>query len=80
MIVEASDGSNIHKVSTFVKKKCISNMLENGAIDNLVLVSAFEFVKKINKVEQYHLILCIFIIFFAWKQLFVIYGILMYFI
>ena len=41
VVVETSDGSTIHKVSTFVKNESISNMLENGAIDNPVLMSAF---------------------------------------
>ena len=51
MVVEASDGSNIHKVSTFIKNEFISNMLENGAIDNLVLMFAFEFVKNVNELK-----------------------------
>ena len=42
MVVEASDGSNVHKVSTFVKNKFISNILETSATDNLVLMYAFE--------------------------------------
>ena len=63
MIVEASGGSNIHKVSTFMKNESISNILENGAINNLVLISAFEFVKNVSELKQYYLILYIFIIF-----------------
>ena len=41
----------IHKVSIFVKNVSISNMLENGAINNPVLISAFEFVKNVSKLE-----------------------------
>ena len=63
MVVAASDGSNVHKVSTFVKNESISNMLENGAIDNPMLMSAFEFVKKVSKLEQYYLISYVFAIF-----------------
>ena len=63
VVVEASDGSNIHKVSTFVKNESISNMLENGAIDNPMLMSAFEFVKNVSKLEQYYLISYVFTIF-----------------
>ena len=63
MVVEASNGSNIHKLPTFVEKESISNMLENGAIDNPMLISAFEFVKNISKFEQHYLILYVFIIF-----------------
>ena len=47
MVVKAFDGSNIHRVSTFVKNKSISNMLENGAIDNPILISTFEFGKML---------------------------------
>ena len=47
-VVEVSDGSNIHKVSIFVKNESNSNMLENDAIDNQVLMSAFEFVKNVS--------------------------------
>ena len=36
---------------TFVKSKSISNMLEDGAMDNLMLISAFEFVKKVSEVK-----------------------------
>ena len=63
VIVEASDGSTIHKVSTFVKNESISNMLENGAIDNPMLMSAFEFVKKVSKLKQHYLISYVFVIF-----------------
>ena len=63
VVVEASDGSTIHKVSTFVKNESISNMLENGAIDNPMLMSAFEFVKKVSKFEQHYLISYVFAIF-----------------
>ena len=59
VVVEASDGSNIHKVSTFVKNESISNMLENGAIDNPVLKAAFEFVKKVSELELHLNFLCL---------------------
>ena len=55
----ASDGSNIHKVSTFMKNESISNMLENGAIDNPVLKAAFEFVKKVSELELHLNFLCL---------------------
>ena len=51
MIIEIFYGSNIHKVSTFMKNDSISNMLENGAIDNPMLMSIFEFIKKVNELE-----------------------------
>ena len=60
MVVEASDGSNIDKVSTFVKNKSIFNMLDNGIIDNPVLMFAFELVKNISEFEQRYLISYIF--------------------
>ena len=60
--VETRDESNVHKVLTFLKNESISNMLENGAIENPVLMSAFEFVKKVSKLQQYSLILYIFAI------------------
>ena len=63
VVVEASNGSNIHKVSTFVKNESISNILENGAIDNPMLMSAFEFVKNVSKLEQHYLISYVFAIF-----------------
>ena len=53
VVVEASDGSNIYKVSTFVMNESITNMLENAAIGNLVLMFAFEFVKNVSKLELY---------------------------
>ena len=65
VVVEASNGSNIHKVSTFVKNEFISNMLENGAIDNPMLIFAFEFVKNVSELEQYNLNLYVFLIFYA---------------
>ena len=79
MVVEASDGSNIHKIFMFVKNESISNMLEIGAIDNLVLMSVFEFVKNVGEFEQHYLILYVLTI-LCLKKLFVAYGILMYFI
>ena len=45
-------------------------MLKNDAIDNPMLMSAFEFVKNVSKLEKYYLILYVF----------VVYEILMYFI
>ena len=65
VVVKAFDESNIHKVSMFVKNESISNLLENSAIDNPVLMSTFEFVKNISKFEQYYLIYYVFTIFSA---------------
>ena len=80
MVVEASNRSNIHKVYIFLKNESISNMLENGAIDNPMLISVFDFVKNDSELEQHNLILYVFVIFYAWKQFFVVYESLMYFI
>ena len=63
VVVESPRGSNIHKVSMFVKNESISYMLENGAIDNPVLMSAFDFVKNVSEFEQQNFILYIFAIF-----------------
>ena len=65
VIDEVSNGSNIHNIFMFVKNKSISNMLENGAIDNPMLMFVFEFVKKINKLERHYFISYIFIIFYT---------------
>ena len=65
VVVEASNGSNIHKVSTFVKNESISNMLENGAIDNPVLMFAFEFVKNVRKLKRYYLVSYVFTVFYT---------------
>jgi hypothetical protein len=62
MVVESPHASNIHKVSMFVKNESISNMLENGAIDNPMLMSAFDFVKKVSEFEQHYLSLYVFAI------------------
>ena len=59
MDVEAADGSHIHKVSMFMKNESISNMLENGAIDNPVLKAAFEFVKNVSELELHLSFLCL---------------------
>ena len=77
VVVEASNGSDIHKVFTFVKNEFISNMLENGVINNLVLMSAFELVKNVSKFERHYLVSYIFAISYAQKQLFLVYEILM---
>ena len=61
----------------FVKNVFISNMLENGAINNPVLISAFEFVKNVSKLERRYLDFYVFTNFYAWKQLFIVYKILM---
>ena len=79
VVVEVFDGSNVHRVSTFMNES-ISSRLDNSAIDNLVLVSAFEFVKNVSELEEHYLILYVFAIFCAGNQLFVVYEILMYFI
>ena len=55
-------------------------MLKNGTNDNPWLKSEFEFVKNISGHEQHYLNLYFFVIFYAWKQLVVVYKILMYFI
>ena len=52
VLVEASDGSNINKVFIFVENESISNMLENGTIDNPMLMFAFEFVKNVSELEH----------------------------
>ena len=65
MVVGSPHGSNIHKNSMFVKNKSISNMLENGAIDNPVLMPAFDFVKNDSEFEQYYLILYVFAYFYT---------------
>jgi hypothetical protein len=62
VVVESPHGSNIHKVSIFVKNESISNMLENGAIDNPVLMSAFDFVKNVSEFKQHFFILYVFAI------------------
>ena len=51
VVVEASNESNIYKISMFVKNESISNMLENGTIVNPVFMSAFEFVENVYKLE-----------------------------
>ena len=56
MVVEASNKSNVHKVFIFVKNESISSMLDNDTINNPVLMSAFEFVKKISMLERHYLI------------------------
>ena len=70
MVVEASDGYNIHKLSTFVKNESISNMLDNGAIDNPVLMCAFEFIKNVSNLEQHYLILYVFTN-FLWLKIYI---------
>ena len=65
VVVEASNGSIIHKVSTFVKNESIFNKLENGTIDNPMLIFAFEFVKNVRELEQHNLILYVFVIFYV---------------
>ena len=57
VVVESSNGSNLYKVYTFVKNDFISNLLENGPINNPMLIYAFEFVKNISELGQYYLIL-----------------------
>ena len=52
-------------------------MLENGVINNLVLMSAFELVKNVSKFERHYLVSYIFVISYAQKQLFLVYEILM---
>lgn len=47
MPLKVLDGSNILKVSLYVKNASISMLLENGAAENPMLVSAIEFVKKV---------------------------------
>ena len=63
VVVEFPRGSNIHKISMFVKNESISNILENGAINNPMLMSAFDFVNKVSKFEQHYLILYVLQIF-----------------
>ena len=65
VVVEFPRGSNIHKISMFVKNESISNIFENGAIDNPMLMYAFDFVNKVSKFEQHYLIFYIFAIFCA---------------
>ena len=60
VVVEVSNGSNIYKVFTFVKNESISNMLENGAIDNPMLIFAFKFVKNTSKLEWHYLVSYVF--------------------
>ena len=55
-------------------------MLENGAIDNPVLMSAFEFIKNVSELEQHYLILNCFCKFLCLKTTFFVYEILKYFI
>ena len=40
-------------------------MLENGAIDNPMLMSTFEFVKNVSELEQIYLILYVFANFYV---------------
>ena len=64
VVVQVSNGSNIHKFSTFVKNESISNVLKNGAINNPVLMSTFEFVKNVSKLERLYSISYVFAIFY----------------
>ena len=64
VVVQISNGSNIHKFSTFVKNESISNVLKNGTIDNPVLMPTFEFVKKVSKLERLYSISYVFAIFY----------------
>ena len=68
VVVESPHESNLHKINMFVKNEFISSMLENGAIDNPVLMSAFDFVKNVSEFEQHYLILYVFAIFCASKH------------
>lgn len=49
------DRFNIPKVSLFVENASISNMLENGGTEHLVLVSTFEFVKNADLLIEFYL-------------------------
>ena len=62
VVVESPHGFNIHKNSIFMKNESISNMLENSAINNPMLMSAFDFVKNVSDFEQHYLILYVFAI------------------
>ena len=62
VVVESPHGFNVYKNSIFMKNESISNMLENSAIDNPMLMSAFDFVKNVSDFEQHYLILYVFAI------------------
>lgn len=46
MALKVSDTFNTHEVFVFVENASISNMLENGTMENPLLVPTFEFVEK----------------------------------